>query len=219
LIELLVVIAIIAILAALLLPALAKAKEKGQRMNCISNLHQMGFGLLMFADDNGGLIPRGNEPLWYQLLGPYLGVRDTNSFKKVHVYICPSYPDKRQLICYVDSSWQFFSRTDTRGYEIDGLAPISRIKKPVDTIYFADNEYGSWRPIISDLGTTISDDKNDVWQPEHLPYAPDGRTINPEPRVARVRHGNGCNLLYFDGHAAWKKAKLIIVNDWREDKD
>jgi prepilin-type processing-associated H-X9-DG protein len=219
LIELLVVIAIIAILAAMLLPALAKAKEKGQRINCLSNLHQMGFGLLMYADDSGGLIPRGNEPLWYQVLAPNFGVRDTNSFKKVRVYICPSYPDKRQLICYVVSSWQFSSRLDTRGSEIDGLQKISRIKKPADTIYFADNEFGSWRPIISDLNTTISDELNDVWQPEHLPYAPDGRVINGERRVALARHGNGSNVLYFDGHAAWKKAKLIIVNDWREDKD
>src|SRR5215475_2662517 len=162
LIELLVVIAIIAILAAMLLPALAKAKENGRKTYCISNLHQMGFGLLMFADDNGGLIPRGNEPFWYQLLAPYLGVRDTNSFKKVRVYICPSYPDKRQLLCYVVSSWQFSSRTDQRGFEIDGLAPISRIKKPVDTIYFAENEYGSWRPIFTDLTTTISTELNDV---------------------------------------------------------
>jgi prepilin-type N-terminal cleavage/methylation domain-containing protein/prepilin-type processing-associated H-X9-DG protein len=218
LIELLVVIAIIAILAAMLLPALAKAKEKGQRMNCVSNLHQMGFGLLMYADDSGGMIPRGNEPLWYQIFSTYLGARNTNAFKKVHVYTCPSYPDKKQLICYVVNSWQFYGPTDARGFEVEGMTKISRIKKPVDTIYFADNEYGSWRPIISDTGTTISEDLNDVWQPEHLPYAADGRTLNPERRVALARHGNGCNLLYFDGHSAWKKAKLIVVDDWREEK-
>ena len=121
------------------------------------------------------------------------------------------------------NSWQFSSQLDQRGYEVEGMTKISRIKKPVDTIYFADNEYGSWRPIISDTGTTISEDLNDVWQPEHLPYAQDGRTLNPalnpERRVAAARHGNGCNLLYFDGHSAWKKSKLIVVNDWREDKN
>jgi prepilin-type N-terminal cleavage/methylation domain-containing protein/prepilin-type processing-associated H-X9-DG protein len=80
LVELLVVIAIIAILAALSLPVLSAAKEKGYRVQCLNNLKQLGVAVQMYADDHGGQLP---GPVWLGFYEEY----DNQDFTRLPYYI------------------------------------------------------------------------------------------------------------------------------------
>jgi prepilin-type N-terminal cleavage/methylation domain-containing protein/prepilin-type processing-associated H-X9-DG protein len=97
LIELLVVIAIIAILASLLFPGIARAKDKGKTAKCQSNFRQLTLAATMFDQDNGVYpITWGGGPaeIWYQQLQPYVG--KTEKVQGRGVFVCPSSMQRAQ---------------------------------------------------------------------------------------------------------------------------
>jgi prepilin-type N-terminal cleavage/methylation domain-containing protein/prepilin-type processing-associated H-X9-DG protein len=129
LIELLVVIAIIAILAAMLLPALAIAKEKALRAKCASNLHQIGLALYMYAGDHHdnlprSTVPKGSEPMgqatWdlpRSMADAIAGLvgRNTNAFNVYrNIFYCPG---AFTTVQNVDYWWNYHSGQRVTSYQ------------------------------------------------------------------------------------------------------
>ncbi len=227
LIELLVVIAIIAILASLLLPALAMAKQKGKATICLNDLKQVGLAMLMFADEHDDLIPRGtagNSPRWWLEFMPYVPEGGTDKdYRNIKIFMCPSYPipkntpNKRQVVTYVINAWDFRSAKDNTGYEQVGMSKVTSFQQPSDSAYLLDNESDTWRPIVTgfrDPQTAL----NDVWRSSHLPYDLSGRRLSNDRRIAAERHSRGSNILYLDGHAGYRDARQIKTDLFRKQK-
>jgi len=223
LIELLVVISIIALLMAILMPILRKAKEQGKAIICKNNLRQIGMAANFYAEAYNQFIPRGTEnptnpTTWFQLLMPFLNEHPPdNDYRSVKMYRCPSYPVKEQALCYVINGWDITKPIgempgEDQVTEPTSLAPYKRL---ATTVYLCDFENGPWIPICTkahDEGWS----RSDVWRLEHLPISNKStiqtntlnwvQTKNTGPRVAHKRHGQGCNLLFADWHVGYEDA-------------
>jgi len=102
LIELLVVVAIISILAALLFPALQRAKMQAKRAACISNLRQLGTGILMYAGDNNGLMPPANA-WWHSHPQPFNQTFPSSTLTLTNPCFASLY-----YLNYIPSKWVFY---------------------------------------------------------------------------------------------------------------
>ncbi|MFW6438179.1 MAG: DUF1559 domain-containing protein [Armatimonadota bacterium] len=199
LIELLVVIAIIAILAAILFPVFARAREKARQTSCLSNMKQLGLGMMMYAQDYDERF--GQESFYYRDMGvdPYarawFGDYIQPYVNNRNVLECPSYswtrtdyraPDWGDLVC----SYAFPNiKHDINHDSVHSLsaAKMAVVESPADTIMLIES-----RSVQIFTGSS-----ND------LPLADviDGGRLD----IPRRAHNDGFNIAFADGHAKWQR--------------
>jgi len=225
LIELLVVIAIIALLLAILLPALGRAKEQAQKTRCLANLKQIGLAMHLYANDYNYLLPRaelrpgvaiytGIDMRWPVLYMPYVGGLSDKfeNYYELEIYDCPSYPLKEQTVDYCNNAF------DLKGTfnECFGFTKLDDFPRHATTICLADYEY---LPNQNQIKIIYKDDPTetmkvkmqslDVWRPSHLPSAPESSR-----RMARNRHNKRVSCLFIDGHSDDMDALEITPYDF-----
>ena len=202
LIELLVVIAIIAILAAILFPVFARARENARKASCMSNVKQLAVGVTMYLQDyDETFFPRWFGPTdntgvrWYPLssqptyfLEPYV--------KNDKVFKCPSL-GLNWATCY--------------GYNLN-LGPsvtLSRVEQVSDLVVLGDDQFGSGT-YYSPGGGTGNFGANFCNKPGTL-----AENIQWGVNAPYGRHSEGVNVAFADGHAKWIKPEVL----WNGGKD
>lgn len=221
LIELLVVIAVIAILAALLLPALASAKAKAHQTECLSRMKQWSMGFIAYTDDNDGWIPREgyannggvqwnnwnavrsvqSEDVWYNALSNHVGVPSAASYapidnraefyERASLFQCPSASIPTDTPLIAIFSVAMSSQLVEPPYT--PTTRFERITRPSYTVLFLDNLLGGEKRVSP----------AQMWDNLGQPAA----TAN---RFAGVRHGLGGNLAFADGSARWMAGNKVV---------
>jgi prepilin-type N-terminal cleavage/methylation domain-containing protein len=211
LIELLVVIAIIAILAAMLLPALAKAKSKAQATYCMNNEKQLTLAWLMYADDNSAqLVPnvgQNQPPQYYSTSGTwcYGNVSslpgETNSVwlttsllgsytKAIGIYKCPSDPGKPVGTARVRSVSMNSFMNGIGGVQNVTVNTYKTFRKTSDLI-----QPTQWYVFLDEKPATVNDGYFEVRMDLATPTT---AYVNDNPSQV---HANACGFGFSDGHA------------------
>jgi prepilin-type processing-associated H-X9-DG protein len=208
----LVTIAIIAVLAAILFPVFARARENARRASCMSNLKQLGLGVMMYSQDYDEHIPSAFQyevpsntnylNSWMQLIMPYT--------KSAQLSVCPSYsvasgysdngPNKDIRIPFESYTAVFNVAGDVRY----GARTLSQFTQPSETIYAVDNKFclasgASYPCSVYYWGGDFFDQySSDV---PYLPYF--SNTFNRSAANNTATHFNGNNVFFMDGHVKW----------------
>ncbi len=216
LIELLVVIAIIAILAALLLPALARAKVAAKNTACKSNLRQLGIALQAFADDEE-LYPYSADfqtgKMWYDYIGPYRLGRDK-------VLDCPGFKGKNSFVWFPGFiAWTGsygYNAFGTRATNISAYAAISELGLGSPRGTMPNVDYYRIPPSRvrepSDM-LAIGDSMNTPFYGASVNAVDMFLTLISGSHVAPYRHNNGANVAFCDGHVEnMPNSQLVSTN-------